>query len=178
MRAGGCLRQGAGAVAGAGAGAMAQRMVRVASPPAPRTTVRSASGRDGRPSSRRVQRGSWAMAADGEQQVRRTGGRGQLGMPDQEADGLPRVVGAAQLGPVGIQRLPQLGLGPRRVEDTEPLGDDGGLGDVLVPAGLVERRGAVHLVRAQEAVDLRDVHPLQQVRVGGARRCCRPAWCR
>ena len=61
----------------------------------------------------------------------------------------------------------ELGLGRRRVEDPEPAGDLGGLGDVLVAAGLVERQPTVGLVGAQEAVDLRDVDPHQQVRVGG-----------
>jgi hypothetical protein len=38
---------------------------------------------------------------------------------------------------------------------------------VAVAPGLVERTGAVTLVSAQEAVDLRDVHPLEQVGVIG-----------
>ena len=53
-------------------------------------------------------------------------------------------------------------------------GDLGGLRDVLVAAGLVERPLAVDGVGPQEAVDLGDVHPPQQVRVrGGVRRAVR-----
>ena len=60
----------------------------------------------------------------------------------------------------------------RDVVGAERQGDAAALGDVLVGLGRRQRLGAVALVRPQEADDLGQVHPRQQVRVG---RRVRPA---
>ncbi len=60
----------------------------------------------------------------------------------------------------------QFTFGAGRIDDAQRLGDAGGVGDVAVAPGLIQRFGAVALMGEQEAVHLGDVHPLQQVRVG------------
>ncbi len=99
--------------------------------------------------------------------VRRSGGEGEGRGQQQVLDGLARLGGAAQLGTVGGEALAQLGLGVRDVGGTEALGDPGGLVEVGVAAVLVEGGAAVDGVCPEEAVDLGDVDPAQQVRVGG-----------
>ena len=69
--------------------------------------------------------------------------------------------------PVGTPRSGRpVPLGPRRIDDAECFRDPGGIGDITVTSALVEWLRTVALMREQEAVDLRDVHPLQQVGVG------------
>ena len=78
------------------------------------------------------------------------------------ADGVLGQLRAERLDPLG-----QFPLGPRRVDDTERRRDAGGVGHISVTTALVEWMGPVELMSEQEAVDFCDVHPLQQVRVGG-----------
>ena len=87
-------------------------------------------------------------------------------MHEDEARGLTRCGRRRQLGPVVGHHLVELGDGLGHVGGAERPGHHGGLGDVLVAAGRVQRLGAVAVVGAQEAVDLGHVHPAQQVRVG------------
>ena len=75
-------------------------------------------------------------------------------------------------GPVGGKLRVQLRLGLGRVEYPDLAGHPGGVADVAVAIGRVERRGAVSLVRTQKAVDLGDVDPAEQVWVV---RCVGPA---
>ena len=64
------------------------------------------------------------------------------------------------------QCLVELGHGLGHVGSAQRPRHHGGLGDVLVAACGVERFGSVAVVGSQEAVDLGDVHPAEQVRVG------------
>ena len=101
-----------------------------------------------------------------EQPVRRPGDDRQRRVEQQEPGRGPGLRGAAQLRPVLPDPVGQLGLGARRVGHAQPGRDPGHVGDVAVPARLVQRMRAEPAVRAQEAVRLGDVHPGQQVRVG------------
>jgi len=92
---------------------------------------------------------------------------GQRWVEQEEAGRLPGLGRAPQLRPVRLDLCDELRLGARGVADAERLGDPGGIGDVPVASGLVQRVGAEHLVCGEEAVDLRHVHPPQQVWVGG-----------
>ena len=92
----------------------------------------------------------------------------QRGSQQQEAGGLPRRGGARQLRPERLDPFAQLRLGQRRVGYAECPCDTGGIGHIPVAAALVEGVGAVELMGEQEAVDLGDVHPFQEVRVRGA----------
>ncbi len=97
--------------------------------------------------------------------VRRARDERQLGLLDQVRDRVARVVDRPQLGTEALDGGVELGLGGRRVRGAELARHDGRLCDVLVVARLVEGAGAVLPVGEQEALDLGDVHPLQQVGV-------------
>jgi predicted PurR-regulated permease PerM len=73
--------------------------------------------------------------------------------------------GAAQFGSELGEASAQSSLGVGRIDDAECPRDDGGLGDVSVPLVSDQRPVAVPIVGAKKAVELGDVHPLQQVRV-------------
>ena len=146
---------------------IAQRMVPVARVPSALTTVRSETGSHGRRSGRRVQRGIRATPAAISTAYAGRAATGSSRVQDEEAHRAAGLLGGAQLGAEGVEHRAQLGHGRRRVDHAQLAGDQRRLGDVGVAPGLVEGAGAVRLVRQQEAVDLRRVHPGQQVRVGG-----------
>ena len=75
-----------------------------------------------------------------------------------------------EFGPERAQPIAQGGFGLGRLDDTQRPGDDGRVRDVLVPLGADQRTFAVAIVGGEEAVELRDVDPFQEVRVvGGVR---------
>ena len=108
----------------------------------------------------------------GQTRVARPRGQRQRGSQQQEPGRLAGGRGAGQLGAVGLQGRLQLGDGHRRVEDPQPGRHDRGLGDVPVGLGGGQRPGTEPLVGDEEAVDLGDVDPAQQV---GVARGVRPS---
>ncbi len=154
---------------------IAQRIPRTSAWPPSGTAVASATGTRGSQSARRAQPGSNATAFADSTAVGKPYQHRQRRGEDQEARGGAGLGRAAQLRAVGIQARVQLRHRHRRIRHPESACDVRGVGDVVVGFVSVQRAEAEALVRAQEAVDLGHVHPLQQVRVVGASTAARPA---
>jgi len=88
-------------------------------------------------------------------------------VPQQQVCGLLRGRGARELGGEGEDLLAQPGQCRRWIDDAQAGRDERRLLHVDVLLVPVERPLPVRLVRGQEAVDLRVVHPQQQVRIVG-----------
>jgi len=117
--------------------------------------------RESRPCGHRCDRGRR------DQSVRGPGRQWKWRLQQQVAGGVASFRRTPQLGPEICQVVAQGLFGLRRCVHPERSGDDRGVGHVAIAVGADQRLLSVPVVNTEEAVELGDVHPQQQVRIVG-----------